>query len=176
MKKNKNATSSFSVGYLSSFHSFKKPEVSGGVIWKLSSRALLYSLMYLTKTQLKPVLSLWFDPIKPGIVAYYARSRWYSSSIVVANAGLGRARHQSWIRSYSSSVCRLLARGAEKKRISIFTLVHVTIRVGKGKFFSEDITLLVRSPIFANILLLLNIFQYIGTVKCLKKLAVWRAA
>ena len=45
-------------------------------------------------------------------------------------------------------------------------------KIGKGKFFSEDITLLVRSPIFANILLLLNIFQYIGTVKCLQKLAI----
>ena len=35
----------------------------------------------------------------------------------------------------------------------------------KGKlFFSDDIMLLVGSPCFANILLLLNIFQYIGTV------------
>ena len=29
----------------------------------------------------------------------------------------------------------------------------------KVSFFSEDITLIVRSPIFANILLLMNIFQ-----------------
>ena len=46
----------------------------------------------------------------------------------------------------------------------------------KGKFFSEDITLPVRSPIFPNILLLLNIFQYIGTIKCLQKLAIWQAS
>ena len=45
-------------------------------------------------------------------------------------------------------------------------------RLSKVSFFSEDITLLVRSPIFANILLLLNIFQYTGMVKCLQKLAI----
>jgi hypothetical protein len=42
-------------------------------------------------------------------------------------------------------------------------LIELDMKPCKGKKISEDITLLVRSTIFANILLLLNIFQYIGT-------------
>ena len=47
----------------------------------------------------------------------------------------------------------------------VCTTLHFTRWLSsKVIFFSEDITMLVRSQIFANILLLLNIFQYIGTV------------
>ena len=44
---------------------------------------------------------------------------------------------------------------------------------GKGKFFSDDIMLLVRSPIFANILLSLCTEKCSGAVKCLQILAIW---
>ena len=45
----------------------------------------------------------------------------------------------------------------------------------KGKFFSEDIMLLVRSPIFANILLSFSTEKCSGAVKCLQILAIWQA-
>ena len=45
----------------------------------------------------------------------------------------------------------------------------------KGKFFSEDIMLLFRSPIFANILLSLCTEKCSEAVKCLQILAIWQA-
>ena len=46
-------------------------------------------------------------------------------------------------------------------------LLHCSVIIGKGTFFSEDIVLLVGSPYFANILLSLCTEKCSGAVKCL---------